>query len=534
MISSYIYGIHDPSPKSVLTKGWVVITHELGHDPSVTNGHDYSEWEGYGVIARLNNGYYPNGTIPEPQYYDDFAIRVENFVKNSVGCKFWIIGNEPNLSIERPNGQMITAQNYIDCFKKCRSRINALPGHENDIVFIAAIGPWNIESGDWIGYFTTILNSLDGPLGITLHTYTRGPEPELVYSDEKMATMPTRNNQFRAYRDFMDAIPVQHKDKPIIITETNQNEAWLNTNSGWVKAVYEEINNHNKDGQKVYCLCLYRWGNYDKYGIDGKDEVVKDFLEAQAKNYTNGLNNDDTGEDNDMTIIFEDGFEGDFYYADDPYEPKQDVSELECPVGWTPDWEQSTGAGINHRPEYKPKRKSEGQPEVRTGNQAVGIHTTSASHNGVLYRQFQVAEGANIKASVWAMGKGDGGHGMVVGIDPTGGTDFLETLDSNWGEWWSTDQDDWVEGEWRQISKTVKAANNVITVYLRSQSRYANNNAGHFDDFMLESDKDEPNPDPPTPPTPGTGLQGYIDSMRQTLDDMEQYIQAGKIEALPL
>ena len=68
---------------------------------------DYSRWadQGFGIIARLNNGYEPNGTIPLSSRYADFAQRCANFVRNSRGCHIWIIGNEMNFAVERPGVQ---------------------------------------------------------------------------------------------------------------------------------------------------------------------------------------------------------------------------------------------------------------------------------------------------------------------------------------------------------------------------------------------------------------------------------------------
>ena len=107
--SPFLYGLHDPGGEGVLTernmrragssspRSWDAIR-------AITQGHDYSSWanRGFGVIARLNNGYSPEGTIPNSSRYAPFAQRCANFVAASPGCHIWIIGNEPNLPVERP------------------------------------------------------------------------------------------------------------------------------------------------------------------------------------------------------------------------------------------------------------------------------------------------------------------------------------------------------------------------------------------------------------------------------------------------
>jgi len=108
MESSFIFGIHEAGGERHMAeagrKGWILFTEELGADPAVRTGQNYRAYsdQGFGVIARLNNGYFPNGTIPNSQQYAAFAQRCANFVAASAGCKIWIIGNEMNYRIERP------------------------------------------------------------------------------------------------------------------------------------------------------------------------------------------------------------------------------------------------------------------------------------------------------------------------------------------------------------------------------------------------------------------------------------------------
>lgn len=513
-MSKYIFGMHGECPRNVLTKGWLVETYELGRDPYNLTGVDLSSWNGYGTIARLNHGYFPNGTIPLPQYYQDFATRCANFVSNTVGCSHFIIGNEPNHEQEWPQGQRIHANEYVDCFNLCYQEIKNIEPSAH--ILVAAIAPWNVQSGDWLDYFEYVLNNIVDCDGITIHTYTHGSDPSLIFSEQKMdAPYQDRYYNFYAYIDFMDRIPDRFRNVPIYITETNQNDPWLNVNQGWVRNAYLEIDNWNKTGlQQIKCLALYRW-QYDQWEIKGRNNVILDFLAAQENEYITG---------DEMEEIFRDGFENGYYHADDPYSGENEVNELECPEGWIPDWIQGTAPGENHRPEYKPRVGTE---EVQFGNKCVGIHTTSASHDGVLYRQLSVLSGATVRATAWAMGKGDGGHGMVVGIDPTGGTDF-KSQNVAWGDWWSTDVPDWVEGAWAEIDCETVAESSKVTVFLRTTARYANSNAAHFDEVVIESDAT-----PPIPP-PSGGLQDHIDAIQTALDALQAYVDNNSIKALPV
>ena len=109
--SRWIFGLHDPGGEQTMLDagkpGWIVFTEAIGADPKSRAGRDFRPYgsRGFGVICRLNHGYYPDGTLPFSGAYAAFAQRCANFVSASPGCHHWIIGNEPNYSIERPTAQ---------------------------------------------------------------------------------------------------------------------------------------------------------------------------------------------------------------------------------------------------------------------------------------------------------------------------------------------------------------------------------------------------------------------------------------------
>ena len=404
--SDYIFGIHEPGGERHMLEagrtGWIVFTEEIGHDPAVQSGRDYRSYSerGLGVIVRLNNGYYPSGTIPNSRDYANFAQRCANFVSNSRGCKLWIIGNEMNYWIERPpatgrsaapqsqptgptlssgaesnnaesgglfeqmrrllqsflqpsahpstssqsspmptpaaqapavgviqapqddpqlrslpdrfsaihpatpasrtalaDGETITPALYAQCYKLCRDAIRRVAGHMADQVLIGAVAPWNNRTiyagnprGDWVQYFQDILTLL-GPTGldgITLHTYTHRADPNLITSDTKMnPPFADRHFEFRAYQDFLNAVPASMRSLPVYITETNQDVPWLDQNTAWIQRAYGEIDwwNRQPNTQKIRALVLYRWPSIDRWVIDGKGGVVEDFKAALQQEY---------------------------------------------------------------------------------------------------------------------------------------------------------------------------------------------------------------------------------------------------------
>jgi hypothetical protein len=308
----FIFGMHDRGGEHLMLekskRGWVLVTEALGADPNNYSGSNYTDLstQGLGVIVRLNHGYGTAGTIPHSSQYDNFARRCGNFVQASPGCHLWIIGNEMNLAWERPggpDGQVITPELYAICFNKCRAEIRRRPGHSQDQVIPGAVGPWNTQtqypgnpSGDWVQYFADILGLLGQNVdGIAIHTYTHGQDPNLVFSEAKM-NPPFQDHHwhFRAYRDFMAAIPGGLRNRPVYVTETDQYTAWRNANTGWVRNAYQEIDNwgQNPSHQPIQALILFRWiiGNPNDpqqvgWAIENKPGVQDDFRDAMNNNY---------------------------------------------------------------------------------------------------------------------------------------------------------------------------------------------------------------------------------------------------------
>jgi N-acetyl-anhydromuramyl-L-alanine amidase AmpD len=313
--SPYLYGLHDPGGENIMADagvfGWVLFTEAIGCEPNDMGGKDFGPWanRGFGILVRLNNGYSPDGTIPPASRYGDFAKRCANYVRNSPGAHIWIIGNEMNYPIERPGvkqegdrlvnpGEAITPSMYANCYRQCRTAIKAVPGHQNDQVIVGSVAPWNNQTaydgnphGDWCKYLTDILTIL-GPAncdGISIHTYTHGSNPEFIYNEYKMSDERFRNREyhFRTYRDFMQAIPNSMRALPVYLTETDQDEPWLDHNNGWVQRAYGEIDAWNKTAgnQKIRAVILYRWPRHDRWYIEGKNGVIEDFKQSLGHRY---------------------------------------------------------------------------------------------------------------------------------------------------------------------------------------------------------------------------------------------------------
>ena len=313
-LPNFIFGLHDPNGEAHMLDaekpGWVVVSARVGPPDPAGDFSPLAE-KGIGVIVRLNNGYASAGTIPNSTQYDRFALRCAQYVGGSKGAHFWIIGNAPNAALERPgndgtdnSGEVIIPEMYANCFIRCRKAIRALPGHENDWVIPAAVAPFNTQtnypknpSGDWIRYFADVLFQISaqrgGLDGLALHTYTHGGEASLIASEEMAGGhFPSRHRHFRAYRDFLAAIPPALRNLPVFITEAQPTEpGWTGQNRNWIQSACAEINswNLNRANQPIQALCFFRWqirdGDPAGLGIADKEEVVQDFTAALQNDY---------------------------------------------------------------------------------------------------------------------------------------------------------------------------------------------------------------------------------------------------------
>jgi F5/8 type C domain/Ig-like domain from next to BRCA1 gene len=288
-------------------QGWVLITETVRENVTGQNYTVHSS-RGFGVMVRLNWGYGADGTIPTPAQYPAMAAHCKSWVSLSQGAKFWIIGNEMNQAAERPGGpadaNKITPAMYADCFRRCRDAIRSLPGHADDLVLTGAVAPYNNRTvydgnlgGDWVQYLQDLLNLVKGGCdGITLHAYTHGADPGLVFSEAKMnPPFASRNYHFRVYREFMNVIPAELKGLPVFVTEAQptpdgcDNGGWIpNQTHGWIGNAFKEINDWNivAGNQSIQALVLFRWSDAcNAWRIEDKDWLRNDFFQTAGSNY---------------------------------------------------------------------------------------------------------------------------------------------------------------------------------------------------------------------------------------------------------
>lgn len=288
-LCAWLYGMHDPYDRKLFTgtgkTGWVLVTERVVGGAGNTSYEDWS-LHGYGVIARLNNDYGGSGTIPTPDQYDTFAAQCAQWVKNSRGCRIWVIGNEMNNPRESPGdghdpAKLITPELYARCFNKVRAAIKAV--QPNAIVMPGALDCFQGPRMSCLEWFTRMLAEITDLDALALHCYTNGYEPQLVTDMTRFEDDPLRWQyfHFRSYTTFLDVVRAKWRGRPLYITETDPHgpQPWAGDRNGWVQAAYAEIQRWNMQplAQQIHALILYRWSRDDIYSILDKPGVQQDF-----------------------------------------------------------------------------------------------------------------------------------------------------------------------------------------------------------------------------------------------------------------
>jgi len=343
--TAYLYGIHDHEPRpdeyvarirNVVPGGWATATVAIGHDPNDQSGVDFTWFakQNVTVICRINNGYFPNGTIPLPEDYQNFATRCANFVRNSPGCNLWIIGNELNIAGEWPASGTycgyVSPASYAICYRDCYNAIKAVSPNAKILTqpcapFSGPFGAGDLGGGythdacplSWVDYekqqLQAILDLACPVDGIALHVTSRGYQ----YTDIHSTYRRSINGKalywsFYVYKDWVDyGIPTSLYNLPLYITECNGYFYWkgghpengtIHYEPGWVQEVYKEIDSYNRtvavpQGKPIYrCINFYRWCNYcDGWNIDSanppftnpyKPQIMSDLDAALAFEYS--------------------------------------------------------------------------------------------------------------------------------------------------------------------------------------------------------------------------------------------------------
>ncbi len=170
----------------------------------------------------------------------------------------------------------------------------------------------------------------------------------------------------------------------------------------------------------------------------------------------------------------------------------REAGEVEVANGWYP-WFQDgphQDQGLNHRPEWDAENAQwHGTRRIKEGTWAQKWGKVYATHRAGIYQQVNVPAGSQVTLTAWAQAwssteddpavSKDGAYALMVGIDPTGGTD------------WRSNNIVWSEpnrtlDQWVQLSVSARAQGGTITAYLRGEAEWpVKHNDAYFDAVCL-------------------------------------------------
>jgi len=289
-MSKNIYGIHE------FDERWSNIVRDAGREAwvllltEISGNYDGIKWDVPHLtpIVRLNWGYGRTGTIPRPDKYDEFASRVEQFVRNSTNINYYQIGNELSLEWEWPDGIKPSLSDYVSCYAKVYAAIKR--ANPNAKVTFAPPAPWNPTfEGDWVDLIPKLAKAIGFEKidFFSFHAYTKGYELEKFDVSQKMnPPYEHREFSFQNLYEQMHAIPAELKHLEVLVTEANGDGPWSENHSGrWVQTFYHKLNEWNqKEQQKILAGILFRFNASDaKWHID--DRSLEDFKQSLQWDY---------------------------------------------------------------------------------------------------------------------------------------------------------------------------------------------------------------------------------------------------------
>lgn len=288
-----LLGAHDREAAAFSPAGtWILDTIALSENPTPPP-YDAN----HGWVVRANWGYGSTGTIPlNANDQNNFISRLVNYVKRAQNVGRIVIGNEPNLSREWPNGQPIYPSSYAEFYRRCRAAVHQELGDKIKIL-IAAAGPWNDQlkyggnpNGDWIQNFVDTINGCQGQIdGFSIHSYTHGYDVNLVTAQTMMnPPFQTHHYDFQTYKDYVNAIPDEFAHLEIHLTEANGGPNWKAV--GLIPAMAMDIDAFNRGSgrRKIKNIIFYRYPPYDDPSMDfhykGISPVEQEYLATVQKN----------------------------------------------------------------------------------------------------------------------------------------------------------------------------------------------------------------------------------------------------------
>ena len=271
-------GVHDRAGADWLVseglEGWCLQAVYVGTDAVALNLERYAD-VGVRMLVNLRYSYATDdggqGTMPGPERLAAFEEACVETMRRNPAAWAFVYGNEMNNPREYPRNHALTPEYYAQSY----NRVWATKP-DGARMFLGAIDPYNPGWGDWRETWAWVLDTLLGCDGLAMHTYTHGPDVNLVWGHRKFGDAPLEGVYYdlRVLESQMAIVPTWARGKPVVVTETNHfvradgDIGWEAGAGEWVRKAYEYFAEMGVAG-----ACLFRF-NYDDWRFGNLPQVL--------------------------------------------------------------------------------------------------------------------------------------------------------------------------------------------------------------------------------------------------------------------
>jgi hypothetical protein len=289
-------GLHDEAGGSWLKQnalgGWCLPAIGIGTGSQQLDFRAFED-AGIRVIVRLNYGFEPAGTLPDPDNQAEtngFIAAVIKTMELSKGVSGYVLGNEPNNPAEFPNKKPISAAHYVNVYNRVWK---GKPVHAK--LAPAAIDPYfgpfppagalPYEPNNLIWWKNMLAGIIDADF-FTIHCKTQDSNPANIDSATKFGDDPLKWQfiHVRSYEPLLQAIPARLRPRAIHATEVNPQRhndmatlGWQpDLGATWVKEALAHFRDWNTTTNElqVNSVIFYRFAG-DPWALQDKGSILE-------------------------------------------------------------------------------------------------------------------------------------------------------------------------------------------------------------------------------------------------------------------
>lgn len=284
-----IVGIHDEAGADYLISRGVTNT-VLLHPAvvrDVATGIDMRRHRNSYNIVRLNWGYHPDGTMPEPRYLGAHLDALVGTINRSMGVDLFQLWNEPNNAAEWPQGFELTPEYVTAAYNYVYDRVT------DHLLAPPPIDPYygpGSNNADWTEF---MFENIHGAGALITHSgKSQVCDPATIWSSIKFRHEPLTWQYLnsKTLYTYLAQVPDRFSSLPIIAGEANpQHQTVIGGDVGWLPSLADEWasefysfviqTNQRPNSPQVTHIVYYRW-DHDPWALRDIPAVLDRIVEV--------------------------------------------------------------------------------------------------------------------------------------------------------------------------------------------------------------------------------------------------------------